>query len=268
MRWLKIGGVIFGAVLVTALGIDAADTIQGSRSTLLGQLMSSSESACPEGMLHIPTGVTFSCVDMYEASAAPDCSFVAPQNQFDTQKNMDNQLCSAISQKKVMPWSYITREQAELACARGSKRLPTNEEWQRIAAGTPDTQQGNCNISGNSVDTAGNREACVSAAGVFDAVGNIWEWTSDDVFDGVYNGRELPAEGYVLQVDKGGVVTESGDAPSELFGEDYTWSEVTGAYAMLRGGFYGSRDDAGVYAVHAATLPTATGVAIGFRCVQ
>ncbi|MDC1205621.1 formylglycine-generating enzyme family protein, partial [Candidatus Pacebacteria bacterium] len=114
----------------------------------------------------------------------------------------------------------------------------------------------------------GERAGCISAAGVFDAVGNVWEWTNDDVFDGSYNGRALPVEGYVRQVDRGGIATVSGTSSAELFGEDYIWSKETGVYAIMRGGFYASKDDAGVYAVHAATLPTMRGAAIGFRCVQ
>lgn len=267
MKWLKIGGVIFGAVAITALGIDAADTLQGSRATLLGQLVSTETAVCPEGMVELAAATSFSCVDIYEASPDNDCPARNPVNIFDTQKNLADAECRATSKAKAAAWVYVTREDAQTACVRAGKRLPTNEEWQLFAAGTPDTKEV-CVADESSADVTGSRSACISASGVFDAVGNVWEWTHDDVFDGEYNGRPLPSEGYVLQVDRGGIATVSGTSSSALFGEDYFWAKPEGVYAIMRGGFYGSREDAGVYTAHAATPPTVTGQAIGFRCVM
>lgn len=267
MRWLKVGSVIFGAVAITALGIDAADTLQGSRTTLLGQLAATESGGCPEGMIAHPTAQTFTCVDKYEASVGEDCPIATPQNEFQTKDNIEDQDCGAVSRPEVTPWRHITREQAQLACARSGKRLPSNEEWQQFSAGTPDAEH-TCNISSAAVRAGGSSPDCLSASGVFDAVGNVWEWTNEDVFDGQFNGRELPEEGYVVQVDRGGVATLTGDEASELFGEDYFWSKKEGSYGMMRGGFYGSKSDAGVYTTHAATLPTRAGAAIGFRCVK
>lgn len=266
-RFLKVGGVIFAALVITTLGIDAADTFSGSRSTLLGQIIATEEGACPVGMVEHPTAGTFTCFDIYEASTNESCPVVSPKNEIDALKNAKDSSCSAISEEDRAPWTFVTREQAETACMRAGKRLPTNEEWQQIAAGTPDDAV-DCNTTKGKVGQTGEIATCLSAAGAHDAVGNVWEWTSDDVFNGVYNGRDLPKEGYVLQVDKGGVATMSGTTSAELFGDDYFWSEDDGAYAMMRGGFYGSREDAGVYTTHAATLPTMAGPAIGFRCVR
>jgi len=266
MKWLKIGGVVFGAMAITALGIDAADTLQGSRSTLLGQLAATENGGCPDGMLTVPSATTFSCVDMYEASPASECPSPDPTNELESMQNIEDSSCSAVSREGALPWRIVSRESAQLACVRSGRRLPTNEEWQLFAAGTPDSAS-DCNVSEKSVHKTGAHRTCESAVGVYDAVGNVWEWTHDDVFDGTYNGRALPAEGYVVQVDRGGVATQSGATSSDLFGKDYFWSEQEGAYAIMRGGFYSSREDAGVYTVHAATLPTMTGAAIGFRCV-
>lgn len=263
----RVVPIIFGAVVITALGIDAADTMQGNSGTLLGQLAGSAAGTCPAGMLEVPAATTFTCVDQYEASAQEDCPAPTPMGEFDTQKNLLQSGCSAESKAGAVPWRFIDRESAQTACVRAGKRLPTNEEWQLIAAGTPDGVH-ECNISGSSVKPAGAQAACQSAAGVFDAVGNAWEWTHDDVFDGVYNGRPLPTEGYVAQVDRGGVASVSTSTPVTQFGSDYLWTDEVGSYAIMRGGFYGSKTDAGVYAVHAATAPTMQGTAIGFRCVQ
>jgi formylglycine-generating enzyme required for sulfatase activity len=114
----------------------------------------------------------------------------------------------------------------------------------------------------------GSFASCVTQNGVHDAIGNAWEWTSDDVIDGSWNGRKLPESGYVAQVDQAGVAVRSDQAPQEGFYEDYFWSKEEGAFGMMRGGFYGSRSDAGIYALHAETLPTTEGAAISFRCVQ
>lgn len=266
MRWLKAGGVIFGAVVITALGIDAADTLQGTSGTLLGQLAGSTAGTCPVGMLAVPAATTFRCVDQYEASPNEECPVVQPINQFDTQKNLTDTACWADSRAEVEPWRHVDRESAQLACVRAGKRLPTSEEWQLLAVGTPDTDV--CNTDTRSIAETGSSDGCRSAIGAYDAIGNVWEWTHDDIFDGVYNGRLLPDSGYVSQVDRGGVATMSSSTPVEQFFADYVWSEAEGAFAMMRGGFYGSGNDAGVYSVHAATLPTMQGAAIGFRCVQ
>lgn len=264
---LKIGGVIFGAVVITALGIDAADTFSGSRSTLLGQLIATEENVCPEGMQEVQTATTFSCVDMYEAAPGPLCSNSETISILESGENIADADCAPVSEKDRRPWSDVNREDAQLLCVRAGKRLPTNEEWQFFAQGTPDTVA-DCNVAGNSLWRTGRKEGCVSAIGVFDAVGNIWEWTHDDVIDRVYNGRTLPEEGYVHQVDVGGVATVATSTPHEAYGEDYFWTKEKGAFAMMRGGYYGSQEDAGVYAVHAATPPSTTGGAIGFRCVK
>ncbi len=266
-RFLKIGAVILGAVVLTTVVIDASDTLRGNSTTLTASLLGvRDESSCPNGMVHVPTAQTFSCVDMYEASPAPGCPFTEADNELATIGNASNASCGADAKADVLPWRTISREQAALVCARAGKRLPTANEWYQFAIGTPDT--GECNTDTAGVRGAGASAACVSAVGAFDAIGNVWEWTSDDVIDGQYQGRKLPTDGYVEQVSSEGVATVTGSDASEAFGSDYFWSSSDGAYGLMRGGSYGSREDSGVYAVHARTLPTVAGPAIGFRCVR
>lgn len=267
MKFLKVGLVIFGALAITALGIDAADTISGSRSTLLGQLVSTQVGACPEGMIEIQTGITFSCVDEYEAGPGDECPVKNLNSPQDTIQNIDNTSCVSVSKKDTKPWVYINREQAQLVCSRSNKRLPTAEEWYMFSLGTNDSDK-KCNIDSNKVSVTGEWEGCVSSSGVFDAVGNVWEWVVGDVFDGTLNGRSLPNEGYVTQVDSSGIATETSGEAGTDFGLDYFWSEPVGTFAIMRGGFFGSREDAGIYSVHARTQPTFSGEAVGFRCVQ
>lgn len=267
MKWLKIGVVIFVAVSITALGIDAADTLQGSRSTLLGQIISSEVGECPAGMLEVPVAQSFTCVDMYEASASEDCPEKTPSNELQTKSNIDATDCGAISAPEQVPWRFVTREQAQTACLRSGKRLPKSSEWYLFSAGTPDSEAV-CNIQSTNIRNTGFDDACKSAVGIYDAIGNVWEWASDDIIEGMHEGRMLPETGYVKQVDAHGMAVITDGNASELFSQDYFWTAQEGAFGMIRGGFYGSKSDAGVYAVHADTPPTSAGTAIGFRCVQ
>ena len=68
MRIGRTALIVFGALIITALGIDAADTISGDRGTLLSQVMQSAPSACPDDMVAVRTIPTVSCVDRYEVS--------------------------------------------------------------------------------------------------------------------------------------------------------------------------------------------------------
>lgn len=265
MKWLKVGAVVFVSVAITALGIDAADTISGSRTTLLGQLISSSEvGACGEGMVAVPMVNGLSCVDMYEAAPAEECPHPMVVNMLQSKENTDDSGCKAISKAEQIPWRNVTREQAVSACLRAGKRLLTAKEWYTIAAGTPDT--GVCNIDGSNARSTGENDDCRSSVGVYDAIGNVWEWVSDDVIEGQYEGRPLPQEGYVAQVDAAGMPVLTDTQPSGLFYEDYFWMNPAGGYGVLRGGFYGSQSDAGIYATQAKTAPTGYGAGIGFRC--
>lgn len=265
MKYLKIGAVILGAVLITALGIDAADTLQGNGGTLLSQVAGTA-GGCPAGMASVETVPGVRCVDAFEVSAAAACPHKDPGNIFETGANVDASGCSAVSSEGEKPWRYITREQAMALCARRGARLPSSEEWYRLALGLPAPEE-SCNTDTQELTPAGSFSACVSPAGAYDLVGNVWEWVADDVIEGRYNGRELPATGYVAQVDNGGVATLTGDEASDQHGSDYFWAKHEGAYGVIRGGFYGSARDAGLYTIHADTPPNSAGTAIGFRCV-
>lgn len=265
MKGLKILGVIFGALVITTLAIDASDTLSGKGGTLLAQLTGYERSVCTKGMINVPAALTFSCVDKYEASASTNCVIENPTNQFDTEVNLSKSDCK-ISEAEALPWRYINREQAAVVCARSGKRLPSAAEWYQFALGTPAQK---CNVESRKVATVGTAGECASAAGVMNSVGNVWEWVADDVIDGVYMNRNLPETGYVTQVDGGGVATITTSELDKSTGNtDYFWSNTTGTYAMIRGGYYGSRADAGVFTVHAQTAPTFSGEAIGFRCVR
>jgi hypothetical protein len=129
------------------------------------------------------------CVDVYESSV---WSGPAGGNQYgvvsgDYPCRPDGGDCTAIYARSVagvLPSRYITWFQAQQACRNAGKRLLTNAEWQAAAAGTPDPGNAGdgittCNTNTTGPKEAGRATACVSAAGVRDMVGNVWEWVAD-----------------------------------------------------------------------------------------
>jgi hypothetical protein len=267
MKWGKSVLVIFGALVITALGIDASDTFQGSKGTLLSQVISNTEGACPSGMHQVENIPGITCVDTYEASTGEGCPVMNPEQMLATLTNVESKECVPESKKDVRPWSFVTRDQAMQLCARSGKRLPTSEEWYALSLGMTALEE-SCNVSSKSVSGTGSFSACVSPTGAFDLVGNLWEWVSDDVINGTYKSFQVPDSGYVAQVDAGGMATLSSSEPQELFAKDYFWSRKEGAYGVIRGGYYDSGEDGGLYTIHADTLPTTASIGIGFRCIR
>jgi len=75
----------------------------------------------------------------------------------------------AVSIRGVTPARFVTWFQAAAAARNSLKRLPTNQEWQVAALGTPD---------GPSCQTPGN-DKCVSDVGAFEMAGINWEWVAE-----------------------------------------------------------------------------------------
>ncbi len=267
MKWGKIVLLVFGALVITALGIDAADTIGGAEGTLLSQVISRNGGACPSGMTPVSTIPNITCVDTYEASAKDTCPAPVPEQMMATKQNLDASTCTAESKKDATPWRFITRDQAMQMCARSGKRLPTSAEWYALSLGMANVEAV-CNVSQKSISKTGALAECKSPSGAYDLVGNVWEWVSDDVINGIHNATPVPGTGFVSQIDANGMATVVADAPSDLFDKDYFWSRTDGAYGMIRGGYYDSGTDGGVYTVHADTPPTTSGTGIGFRCIK
>ncbi|MFZ2253567.1 MAG: SUMF1/EgtB/PvdO family nonheme iron enzyme [Minisyncoccia bacterium] len=267
MKWGRVILIIFGALLVTALGIDASDTINGSKSTLLSQVISRNEGKCPSGMSPVENIPSVTCVDTYESSTNAQCPVANPEQMLGTIKNYETTSCAPESKQNASPWRFVTRDQSVQLCARAGKRLPTSEEWYALSSGMA-AVEANCNVSTKNMTLTGAQSLCVSPHGAYDLVGNVWEWVSDDVIDGMYKSNKLPESGYVAQIDSTGMATVGSTEPQELFGKDYFWSRASGAYGIIRGGYYDSGTDAGVYTVHADTLPTSASAGVGFRCLK
>lgn len=265
MKLGQIITIIILSVLVTSLGVAASDSLKVSSGSLLGSLISSGKPVCPKGTVEVKTSPSFTCVDEYEASASLECANTSPDSHEQTATNLNTVACKADS-RDVLPWVYINRSEASLACARAGKRLPTASEWYQFSLGTDALS---CNVRSQGATISSEFPECISSTGIKQTTGNVWEWTSDDVVDGTYRGRKLPGSGYVDAVDSTGVATSLlADLASSSYLNGYIWSNTSGSFGVIRGGFYGSREDAGVYTVQAQTPSNFSGVAIGFRCVK
>lgn len=255
---------VVGAILLSTLGIFAADSTQGINSIKNLAGVGGSAGVCNEGAVPVKVEKGVLCVDMYEASPSEKCPNKQLTNVVQSEQNANTADCYAASVKGVTPWNYVSLPQAQRMCAGAGKRLPTSKEWYHIALGTP---VDGCTINTGGVAQTGNG-ACVSGIGVYDTVGNVWEWVDENIVGNTYDGRPLPKEGYVTSVDAGGVAVTSGENGDDMYGKDYFWSKEEGVFGMIRGGFYGSNQDAGLYTVNASVPTSFATQGVGFRCVK
>lgn len=260
--------VIGGIVILTSLSVDATDYLRGSQSALGLLAGKATKASCRDGMVEVEMpDRSYICMDTYEASPSRGCDFKNPARVEETAINIAIKECVPDSIKAALPWTNVAKPQAEQLCARVGKRLPTNAEWYASARGTPDSRA-TCNTAGGELRRTGRVDGCVSGIGAVDMVGNAWEWVDGMVDQGQVNGTMLPPEGYVAGVDEGGIPRVTTTSPQVVFNRDYLWSDASDSRVMMRGGFYGSRDDAGIYTLQANGVQTFAGAAVGFRCAQ
>jgi formylglycine-generating enzyme required for sulfatase activity len=165
----------------------------------------------------------------------------------------------AVSVPGVMPTSWATWFQAAAAARNSLKRLPTNQEWQVAAFGTPDPNFGPspCNVNGAGPALTGSASGCVSDVGVFDMVGNVAEMVADwgDHANGcVINKTSFGADRSCV----GGAGVH--DSPT-------TTRHIASNY--LRGGDWDDGFEAGPLAMDVNTPAGLIGSNLrGFRCVR
>ncbi len=153
----------------------------------------------------------------------------------------------SVSIPGVTPSANITWFQAAAAARNSGKRLPTNQEWQVAALGTPDGAP--CNVSSGSVANTGSAAGCVSDVGAFDMVGNPWEWVADWVPRSTgCTGSWSPFSDDVQCL--AGAATDG--APG----------------ALHRGGDFGFGTGAGVFAVVGNVAPSSAFRNVGFRAAH
>ena len=152
----------------------------------------------------------------------------------------------AVSIPGVRPSAFVSWFQATAAARNSGKRLLTNAEWQAAALGTPDGPP--CVVVGAATQPTGTR-GCVSDAGAFDMVGNVWEWVADWV---PLSAADCPGWGSFSddQMCFAGVETSGGPG------------------ALVRGGSIGYGDGAGVFAIRGDWGPTRGRLPVGFRAAH
>jgi formylglycine-generating enzyme required for sulfatase activity len=255
-----------GALVLSTVAIQASDLLRGVDGNLAGLAIQSEGGVCGEGATEILLGSHALCVDTYEESPSSACPVSDPKSGVDTQQNANESACVPESKEHAMPWRYVSLTQAQQFCARAGKRLPTNEEWYKAVSGITDAAS--CVIKGKSDPLPTGEASCVTPSGIHDMIGNVWEWMDGQVVNGNYDNRMLPQSGYVSLVDTNGVVVETEKSPAEEFGSDYAWTAPEGVMGIIRGGFYGSGDDAGLYAQNLSVPLDFKTAGVGFRCVK
>ncbi len=167
-------------------------------------------SACPEQMVPVDRF----CIDRYEAHLRVEGA-LHPQNQ----RPPHDRPYLAASSANEFPQGYISKEEAERACHQAAKRLCTLEEWLRACKGRQGLlysygnveEKSRCNkgkphlmlLRFKDKDPAlftyedfnspllnatpgffaqsGEYHGCASDEGVYDMVGNLHEWVSDNL---------------------------------------------------------------------------------------
>jgi hypothetical protein len=170
----------------------------------------------------------------------------------------------AVSLPGVTPSAFITWFQAAAAARNSGKRLPTNQEWQAAALGTPDpgVDDGSTTCATeSSLGATGSRSGCVSDVGAFDMVGNLQEWVADWV------PRPTPSWGSF------GCAPTPGYNNWGAFSDDLqclVGAATTGPPgALVRGGsFFSGAAPAGVFYVTAGGGPDEWAATAGFRCAR
>ena len=271
--------VVFFALILTTLAVNATDNIGNFSNSILGSAIGGvlpEKDVCEKGMVLVSSPEKDFCIDKYEVSAGNGCSYLNPKSVNESHENISNSSCKLVSEEGKIPWTNISQNQAVEACAKMGKHLPSNLEWFLGSLGTPDVKtswsQDDCNIDqnwdGNSSGKTGTGGNCKSAAGAYDMIGNVWEWTFETVNKGNYRNTELPDGGFVQGVNSEGLPIETGDNPNNLYYFDRFWIDKTITTGIFRGGYWRSVTDAGRFSVHSEIPPSFSGDAVGFRCAK
>lgn len=264
LRVLRWSFVTVGIVLLTSVSIDATTNFRGSQSALAVLTDRALAPECQAGTAPVRVGDVVWCVDTFPVAPSAACPHQTIASPRDTTANIAASGCEPVVAEGKLPWLYVAQHHATQICAKAGKQLLPSAVWYQAALGTPD--DGTCHVSGTAV-RENQVSACVSGAGLYDMVGNVWEWVDAEVVDGQYQGEmAVPETGYVHAVDRSGWPTRTASTTSDLFQSDYFWSESQGVFGVMRGGFYRAREDAGIYAVHAGVEPSFSSNATGVRC--
>ena len=149
-------------------------------------------SGCDAGMVRVETGSGPVCVHQYEVSVQLKQRREGMIRQYIQQP----QLLKLVSEAGHYPTIVSWREAAQL-CGHFGYRLCTSDEWQDICDGVPGDggstysviESPDVYVPGSCVFThtqhggmvplqrTGSKPWCTTPGGVYDLLGNVWEWT-------------------------------------------------------------------------------------------
>ncbi len=181
---------------------------------------------CPDDMAPVPPTAPVYCIDRYEGSLSADG-------------------LSVVSEAGVLPHVAVTFDDARVLCANtpvvidgetvGWRRMATLDEWGDAYDGVvgdggstyptgeswPDDVCALVSESGeqhvDELQPTGSMPDCVGVFGVYDQVGNAWEWANPEKALDIRNFLEQLAEGgLVLAVDDAGQITTESEDLSNL----------------------------------------------------
>ncbi len=263
-RVIKGTAIGVGALVLSTLAIQASDILRGIEGSLPG-LVSEQVNICGTGATLMQMSGNSLCVDNFEASVSAACPYPETNTAADTAGNLLEKSCVPESRSGVVPWRFVSLTEAQQLCARVGKRIPTGSEWYKLSLTLQN--QDSCVVNQKQPQKTASTN-CKTEAGLYDLVGNVWEWVDESVTDGKYEDRNLPEAGYVKVVDNSGVVVETDSSPQSNFGNDYAWINKNGVFGMIRGGFYDGEEDAGIFAQNLAVPFDLRTNGLGFRCVK
>jgi hypothetical protein len=226
----------------------------------------------PDHVVRVGSGATAFWIDRYEASIWGDLAAQGQQYgagvpypaSFPRNGQIAGNPLYAVSKLGTIASTGATWFQASRACRASGKRLPTGDEWDAAASGTPagsDDPLGKCTTH-KGPNPSGQDKDCVSVWGAEDMVGNaaevIAEWA-----------LAVPTEAETLVVYPWPSGFDSAlmyniTSVSATPGPDYD-SPVRGPLGISRGGNSWDGSGASVFAI--ATTQTVGESMDGFRCV-
>lgn len=182
-------------------------------------------SACPDGMVLVPATPAY-CIDAYEVQVDADGTAHARAGVVPTEGRSYDEAAAACRRTPAVDASGMTY---------GTKRLASTREWEDAAdgvvgAGGTRWPYGDAYVEGACATLAadgsqpvqqtaasGSYPACVSVFGMFDAIGNLWEWVDPGMEVDVPAALEARArEGYALRADDDGRLHLDAGDPSRL----------------------------------------------------
>ena len=261
-----------GTGKVTGLAAPTADSDAATKQYV--DAATAEGGACPTGMAYIPGPYPY-CVDKYEAYLAggtvTNCTCT---NGSQAEVDACGSTAVAGSASGQTPLVNINWCAAKKACQNAGKHLLTNSEWFNAANykgskwNITAEQTGEamaCNTDTVAAALTGASPNCVTQEGVYDMIGNAWEWVDFVMTADPTNGL---TDNYITGYDFATGLPTSVGATSNAYGNDYYWAYdgAGAARALIRGGPWTAGADDGVFAFNASAAPSYVHAASGFRC--